>query len=291
MHLLELKNSELKVEINKVGAEIHSIQSGVHGIEYIWQGNPSIWNGRAPVLFPIIGALKNGQYAHNGLQYTLGKHGFIRHNPSFEIEKHTSDTLVLVLKSNADTIGVYPFDFKFTMDFTLEANQLRVSHWVENKSATDMYFSLGAHPAFNCPLDIGTYEDWFVEFNKSETASSINVNPNGLIERNTTECLVDSNILPLTNATFIKDALIFHNLQSNQVSLKSKLSERSVVMDFTGFPFMAFWAKPNAPYICFEPWFGIGDYTDASGLLQEKEGTIQLAPNGGFEAHYDLFFL
>ncbi len=148
----QIQNDNFFVEINTKGAELCSFKNKQSQLEYIWQGDAAYWGSTAPVLFPIIGALKNGVCTHKGREYSVPKHGFIRHNENLVVEQVSSSKIRFSYSSDEVLKKCYPFDFSFSISFLLEDNKLRVSHQIQNKGESEMLFSLGGHRAFNCPL-------------------------------------------------------------------------------------------------------------------------------------------
>jgi len=173
MEIYRIANEEFEVGITRVGAEICSFKSKKTGKEYMWQGNPDIWGSHAPVLFPIVGGLKEDTFFYKDQTYHLPRHGFIRRNKDLYVITHTADKLVLQLDSNETTREIYPFDFSFQISFELLSNKLGITHRVYNTGKGPMCFSLGAHPAFNCPLEEGEkYEDYHLKFEQKEYVKS-----------------------------------------------------------------------------------------------------------------------
>ena len=165
-----LSNSELKLSVLKTGLEICSVISQKTGTEYIWQANPDIWGSHAPVLFPIIGALKNGEYRFKGKMYSLPKHGLVRYSDKARLTQHENNSLSFSLVWDEESIEYYPFKFEFLTRYMLPGSSLFIEHTVINHGDEPMYFSLGGHPAFNCPLhEDETYSDYYLEFEKKET--------------------------------------------------------------------------------------------------------------------------
>lgn len=285
-----IESPSLKVSVKQTGAELCSITSKKTGKEYIWQGNPNIWDNHAPVLFPIVGTLKEDKYFHQANWHEMPRHGIIRKNKSIEVEDQTESSITLVLNSDVDSKKSYPFDFKFRITFSLLKNILTVSHQVINTGNQNLLFSLGAHPAFNCPIhEESSYEDYYLEFEQQEHAVTHLLNmEKGLINNETEIVLNNTNRIPLHNHLFDRDALIFKNLKSNSLSLVHKENGDVLTMNFPDFPYLGIWAKPAADFVCIEPWLGIADNIDHNQKLEDKEGIISLAPDLDFEASYSI---
>lgn len=266
-----IENDMLSVKINEIGAELSSVVSKRTGREYIWQGDPDVWTGHAPVLFPICGALCEGTYYHKGEKYKLPKHGFAR-RMSFLLSKSTDTSAEFTLCANEDTKKVYPFDFELRISFKLCSNELETQYRIINKNDETMYFSIGAHPAFN--VSIGGK----VIFEKDENMSVLIADKNGLIDGKRNGNGSGNSVL-LTNHTFDDDALIFDAPKSTCATVVNENGSPLIKMNFGKVPYILLWAKPNAPYVCIEPWHGIpdnvGDVTDISkklAIISLKDG-------------------
>lgn len=285
-----IENEYLEVGVDAKGAELFSLYHKGHDLEYMWGADPAFWGKSSPVLFPIVGGLKDNIYTFEGKSYTLPRHGFAR-DCEFEVEDHWDDGISFLLRSDAETLKVFPFDFEFRLVYELFANVLSVTYHVTNLGEKDMYFSVGGHPAFNLPLDTDlTYDDFYLEFEEDETFMRWGLTEKGLVleepialfgEKLIDEEMVveETKILPLTKELFYEDALVFKQLNSSSVILKSDKSEHSLKFDFAGFPFLGIWAAKNADFVCIEPWCGIADAVRHSQELTEKEG-INILPAG-----------
>ncbi len=275
-------NDQLQVAVQSKGAELQSIYNKATGIDYLWSGNADFWGKKSPVLFPIVGGLKNNTYTYENKAYQLGRHGFARDH-SFEVVQHTADTITLSLTDTPDTLAVYPFPFTFQLQYQLLQNKLVVTYQIHNTGTTVMPFSVGAHPAFNVPLAPDTvFSDYFLQFNEPETAPLWPLTHDGLIDAHPTPYLQNIAQLPLTEDLFYKDALVFKQLKSTQISIKSHKTTHGITLEYQDFPYMGIWSAKNAPFVCIEPWCGIADSVDASGQLLEKEGVHLLEPQAQF---------
>jgi len=282
-----ISNQYIEVGISRQGVEITHIISKATGLDYMWNANPDIWGSSAPVLFPAIGSFKNNQCVIEGITYNIPKHGFIRHNTDIELKHKTDSKLVYELTYSPKTMVIYPYKFKFCITFSLEENRLIVSHTVDNLDDKTIYFSLGAHPAFKCPLYSNeSYDDYYLEFEKKEFAYTTLLGENGLISDNKKLILNNTNKLGLRADLFDDDALIFKTLKSKKIALKSKMSSQVLTVCFDDFDYLGIWAKPNAPFVCIEPWLGIADHENTNGDFLEKEGLISLEETNRFQANY-----
>lgn len=270
-----IENEFFKLKAEVEGGEITSIISKKTGKEYIWQADAKYWSSHAPVLFPIIGALKNNKYLFEGKEYEMPKHGIFRRNKDIQIVEQSQHSICFALTSNESTLKQFPFTFQFRVRYSLDKNKVLVEHEVENLGAKTMPFAIGGHPAFNCPEGI---ENYYIEFEKEENDHAVELSEEGLITDRTKPMLSGKN-LELTKSIFDQDALIFKNLNSRSVKLRNTQNENYIQLDFHDFPYLGVWSKPTAPYVCIEPWLGIADHVNTSGKFIEKDN-IQLLEQG-----------
>ncbi len=288
MYIIE--NEILKIEIQPKGAELQSIYNKNLSIEYMWSGDPAYWGKKSPVLFPIVGTLKEDTYLYENKTYHLSRHGFAR-DMDFTVTDQTPSSITFTLTRTDDTFIKYPFQFRFDIVYSLKENQLRVMYRVVNKGNINepMYFSVGGHPAFKLPVLPGNkYNDHYLEFNKNETAGRWLISKEGLIENASTALLNDSNILTLTKELFYSDAIVLKELRSDKVKLVCKSVGEIFEFDFTGFPYLGIWAARDADFVCIEPWCGIADSVNTSQQLIKKEGIIKLDSTDQFERSWKL---
>jgi galactose mutarotase-like enzyme len=267
----------LTVEVNSIGIELSSIKSNTSDLEYIWQGDPAIWNGQAPVLFPIIGVLKQGVMTYQNQEYRVPKHGLVRYSTQPILKESSENSLLFSFSWDDESLQQYPFKFELEVQFTLTDKTIQVTHRVKNMGNETMLYSVGAHPGFNCPLKEGeSYEEYFLQFPEKETDSTWLVENTGLIGLGQKPVLENSSILPLNKHLFDNDALIFKHLKSREVTLCHKEKGAILSVNFHDFDYLGIWAKPGAPFLCIEPWLGIGDSVDSNQNFEEKEGIIKL---------------
>ena len=283
-----IENEKLVVKINAIGAELNSIISKKNDTEFLWQGDPSIWSSQAPVLFPIVGGLKNGTYQYKDNTYSLPKHGFIRHNKNLITKQEGHHSISFSLASSEETLQNYPFHFQFRINFELIGNQIKVTHTIKNTGNEIMYFSVGGHPAFNCPLNPSeNYQDYYIELEKADNTDCYTLGTDGLISQQTISVVEDSKI-PLHANLFANDALIFKNIHAHKATLAHQKKGPIVSMEFEDFPDLGIWAKPNAPYVCIEPWLGYADVSETTQNIREKEGIQQLEPSQTHQSSYTI---
>ena len=270
--LTAIENEDLKITADSDGAQLQSLIFKEDGKNYLWHGDSKYWGRRAPVLFPIVGRLKDDRYFYDEEEYKMTQHGFAR-DMEFELSESSDKHLLYTLNYNQQTLKIYPFKFKLEIKYELENNKLNISYRIFNEDQKELYYSIGAHPAFYWPFKEGEKkEDYYLEFEKEENAARYLLD-DGLLN-NQKEILLDKEKkLDLYPGLFKDDALVFKNISSNKVALKSKKSSREVELEFKDFPYLGIWSQSaEAPFICIEPWQGISDSTDSSGRLEEKEG-------------------
>ena len=279
-----ISNSNLTAILNPLGAELISLKNS-NNKEYIWEGNPAFWGKHSPVLFPIVGCLKEDKYSYKGNSYTLLRHGFAN-KMEFNIIEKTSENVVFSGTNNTETLENYPFKFELQISYTLVNSSLRIGYKVINKNDFEMPFSIGGHPGFALPNE---FENYALEFEKSEILICSQLE-NDLISNETISLPMQENRLPLSYSLFENDALIFKNLESKAITI-SENNVPFLKVKFEGFPSLGIWTKPKAPYICIEPWFGYADTMTNSGELSEKEGIQIIGANEQFLSEFSIEIL
>lgn len=285
-----LDNDYLQVEIKEKGAELTRVFSKKTKLDYLWGGNSEFWQRQSPVLFPFVGRLKDNTYFVDGKSYQLSQHGFARDCMFKHIEK-TETKSVFELCFSEETLKKYPYKFKLRISYKLDKNKLIVTYEVVNVDDKIIYFSIGGHPAFKCPLVANTsFTDYYIEFGSKENVRQLFLNnQTGLIEPNE---IINAELtkIPLNYDLFEKDALIFEKIQSDLVSLKSEKHSHGISMTAENWDFFAFWTKKNAPFICFEPWQGIADFSDTNQNFEEKKGIKKLTVDETYKVSYSVMF-
>ena len=283
-----IKSQNLTVKINPKGAELVSLFNHENQTEYMWSAAPNFWGKSSPVLFPIVGSLKDNIYRFEGNEYSLPRHGFAR-DREFIVEKSSENSVTFLLTHDDNSLKIYPFKFEFRLIYMLVDNSLNVTYAVKNIGEGKMYFSVGGHPAFAVPLaENTTYDDYYLEFNKTETFKRWGLTNEGLIQTEPFDFLINTNTLPLTKELFYDDAIVFKNIDSTSVTLKSDNVNQQLQFDFEGFPFLGIWAAKNANFVCIEPWCGIADAANHNQELTEKEGMISLISDETFDRTWSV---
>lgn len=269
------------VEVDSFGAELKSFTDMI-GTQYLWQGDPKYWHGQAPILFPMVGRLREDKAVIGGKEYSMKRHGIAR-NLEFRAMTHDSSSVILSLTADEETKKSYPFDFSLMVSYRLEDCTLTTEFTVMNMGSEPMPFAIGGHPAFNCPILEGEkFESYSVIFEKPETVSCPRLDlETGLIDLNERrQVLNGESSLELKHSLFDQDALIFEGLHSKKVQLVSRGSGRGVEMEFSGFPYLGVWsALGNAPFVALEPWTGLATCLDEGDEFAFKRGMKLLNPN------------
>ena len=283
----EIKNGYIKAKIKSFGAELNSLQKIDEDLEYIWQGDSKYWNRHSPILFPIVGRLKNDSYFYKNQKYNMSQYGFAR-DKEFEIVEKKDDFIEFKLSSDEKTLKIYPFSFELYLSYKLERNSLIVSYKVINKSDEKMLFSIGAHPAFNWSLEKDLKkEDYFLEFEINNSKRYF-LNELGLVF-DSIDLKFEDKKLFLNEELFKNDALVFNDLNIKNLTFKNIRNENFIKLNFENFAYLGIWSKPTgAPFICIEPWFGIADDENSIQNFEEKKGLISLQKNEIFSCFYSI---
>lgn len=281
-----IANERFEASITEQGAELKSLRDRVSGTEYMWPGDQQWWSGSAPVLFPIVGGLRDNKYRHGGTEYSLPQHGFARRS-LFTAAGTTDRTASFELASDPETRQQYPFEFLLRVTFVLEAGGLAVQYDVRNRGPGPMLFSIGSHPAIRVPFAGGQLENYYLHFSEEES-SERHFFEGGLILEKTAPAFDSCRHIYLRLNLFEQGVLIFKNLRSRVVSIRNGRNPRSVSL-VTGAPYLGVWAKPGrCPFVCLEPWYGLPDSPNATGELSQKEGIVRLEEGGAFTSTYRI---
>lgn len=293
MAVYELQGEKLTVQVESLGAELKSLKRNSDGTEYMWNADPEYWKRTAPVLFPFIGRLKDQKYHYRGVTYEITPHGFAR-DMEFKLTEKNSHSLTFELRDTEETRKAYPFPFLLQLRYELDGNELKLKYLVKNTGNSEMYFSLGGHPGFNCPLP-GTDEkrsDCSIGFKGAEPVHKLhcrNIDMNTGLARDTfTDYELKDGKMEIPDDLFKDDALVLEN-QINEVSLYGKNKKPYLTFHMDA-PVYGIWScvKDGSPFICIEPWYGRCDRIDFSGSLEEREFQNRLEPDEVFVSEYRL---
>ncbi len=281
---------------SRLGAELISYK--LDGIEKLHQGQDCVdengriyWKRHFPVLFPIVGKLKQNKTIINGRTYEMTQHGFAR-DMDFEPISKLDNFHSYVLRSNASTLVKYPYDFALYVTYRTDGNKLTTMYKVVNEGDNNMSFGIGGHPAFKIDRDALLNGEYYLEFEQDEEKIHFLYLVDGLVGTEYAKNVMqDTRRLPINAHSFDNDALIMKGITSNKISLKCKTGNKTLLtMDFEGFPYLAVWSKPGAPFICLEPWYTTADTVKSSGVFTQKTDLITLAPKKEFECKYTVEF-
>ncbi len=287
--IYSIQNQSLSVRISRQGAELQSIL--LDGREYLWQGDPVVWGDRSPVLFPIVGRIKNGSvYQYQGKAYQIhSPHGFAA-GSLFAAEQTASDRCCFRLTDSEQTRASYPFRFCFDVTYQVQDNTLLMSYRVKNRGDEPMYFSCGAHPGFRVPCDETTaFEDWFLEFDSREVPERILLSGPFLSGR-TEPYHLQKGRIHLRHSLFDSDAVILQGLKHRTVAIASDKSPHRITAECGDFAYLGFWhaVGDSSRYVCIEPWDGLPSHWEGEENLETKPAIRCLAP--GEEKVYHITF-
>lgn len=291
-----LRSDVLTVQVSDFGAELQSIVK--NGYEYLWQGNPAFWGRRSPVLFPIVGSVWEKKFRVGSKEYEMGQHGFAR-DSRFELISASDSEVWYRLESNEETLAKYPWPFILEIGYKLDRAELQVLWKVINPGSEDMFFQIGAHPAFNYPdYDEGKAERGYFVFDESAESTCpsqlecIRIKEKGCVDADKRHPLIleEGGILPLNKNTFdIIDTIMLQDSQVSEVALLRPDRTPYLTVRFDA-PVVGLWSPPckNAPFICIEPWYGRCDRAGFTGDFRDKDWVNVLAPGTAFEASYTI---
>lgn len=287
MRTHQIKNNRMSLTVAEHGAEITSIQ--LEGMERMWDANAAFWGRTAPVLFPIVGALKGNTYRYAGGTYTMRQHGFAR-DMDFTLTDQTEDKLEFTLSDNEETYEKYPFHFQLQITYEVFQNECRVTWKVKNTDEKTMYFQIGGHPAFAVPCEGGMIRDDYSVRAGESPLLEVAFLEKGLLGQ---EKELHSNEFVLEDNTFARDAFILQNETIGHLEIVNHLSNQVKVRVSADVPVWGIWstADKKAPFVCLEPWYGRCDKEDFEGELSEREYMQSLEPGEEFTGGYQMELL
>jgi galactose mutarotase-like enzyme len=286
MAIHTIKNNLLSISVNSIGAELTSLKSS--DCELLWQADKKVWARYAPVLFPVVGKLKDDIYSYDGNQYSLSQHGFAR-DKEFTLIYKDEKSLEFELTASESTLAIFPFHFSLIIQYELNGNALSVSYRVFNPDNKDLLFSIGAHPGFSCNrVPNENIHDYKLIFEPKQELHAQKLE-NGLITDNGYTLGLEENSLHLSVKLFDDDAIVLKDSQVNSVKLVSEKSKPVIKMNCQGWPYFGIWAKRGShSFVCLEPWYGIADHVNSTRDITKKEGIIRLSSGKTFNAGYSL---
>lgn len=288
MALFQIGNDKITIQADSLGAELKSLQDASAGREYLWNADPHYWKRTSPVLFPLVGGLKDGTYRLDGREYAMGQHGFAR-DMEFQLKSQEASELWFTLQSGEETLEKYPYPFVLEIGYELTGWTVIVKWRVKNPAAGQMYFSIGGHPAFLCPIDEGTKQSEYKLRFDAKDEVTVSCLEEGLLSEQKKRYPLREGILPVTEQLFDGDALVIEDHQAHSVSLVKPDGTAYLTVDFDA-PLFGIWSPPhkNAPFICIEPWYGRCDRADFAGSWKEREWIQVLEGGETFRADYRI---
>ena len=289
MAFYELKNDMITLGINSKGAEMKSLKNNETGLEYLWQADPAFWGRTSPILFPVVGNYKDKTTYYEGKAITLSQHGFAR-DTEFELVSQTEDTIWFSFASTEETYQKYPFHFKLSVGYQISGSTIKVLWKVENPDNKTLHFSIGAHPAFNCPLNANEkQEDYFLFFDTEKPLESSVIGADGFVSEETEFFYPENGKLAITANLFDNNTMVIEHHQTHEVSLLTPEGKEYVKVSYTA-PLVGIWTpiEKNAPFICIEPWYGRSDRSNFNQQLVEREYGQALEPGEEFNASYTI---
>lgn len=288
MALFQISNEKITIQVDSLGAELKSLKSVAQGREYMWQADPAYWKRTSPILFPFVGGLKNGVYRAKGGEFSMCQHGFAR-DMEFQLKSQVATEIWFRLESNEETLAKYPYPFVLEIGYELADCTVVVKWRVKNPGQETMYFSIGGHPGFLCPIDADRQQtEYQILFDRKDQVVTSCIE-NGLVNGQTNIYKLQEGKLPITEHLFDGDALVIENHQAQSVALVGPDEKAYLTVEFDA-PLFGVWSPPgkNAPFICIEPWYGRCDSTDFAGELKEREWGQELLAGAEFTAEYKI---
>lgn len=277
--IVTLQSDALTVQIDTLGAQLTSVRTR-DGVELLWQADPAVWGRHAPLLFPIIGRLRDGKYTVGGKEYAISQHGFAR-DKEFSILEQSSRSVTFQLEDDGETRTVYPFSFQLQIQYILEDGSLTKRHTVLNRSEQTMYYEIGGHDGFRTTLLPGeTMEDYYIEFPGQHEIIPFGMDERNFLTRSSQPYALEENRLPLPPQVFGLDTIVLEQLPVHQVTLANRKNSHRLTLEFDEFPYLGIWTKPSdtpTHYICIEPWTTLPECAFTDSALEHKPGIRALA--------------
>ena len=286
MTIYSISNKDIFVSVKSSGAELVSLKTG--NTELLWQADKAVWPRYSPILFPVVGRLKDDHFFYGGEEFKMNQHGFAR-DKEFTLVEQKENILEFELTANEESFQYYPFHFSLRIRYELNGSRLIVKYFIFNPDNKPLIFSIGAHPGFSCKRIPGeNISDYYLEIPGKDTLIGERLE-NGLRSGDTYEIKIPESRLDLSSALFENDALVLKNAQIGKIVLASKKSPNRITLECSGWPYFGVWTKKGSDdFVCLEPWFGISDPVNSDCELKNKEGIINLGPHAGFNSAFTL---
>lgn len=289
----KLQSESAAAEIKSFGAELTSFKDS-EGTEYLWQSDPAFWGGQSPILFPIVGSIRDKKAIVGGNKTcNMERHGLVRKS-EFTLVSSTKDSATYSISSTPETKERFPYEYELQVSYTLRAKTLTVAFTIMNKDSEPMPYFVGGHPGFRAPLFEGeAFEDYVVEFERKEYANCPRALTSGLIDvEHRTLILNNSNTFPMDRTWFSYDCQIFDQLKSKSAKMYNPKTGRGVKLDFPDFDYIVVWSSKNGGnFVAVEPWTGLCTCSDEDDIFEHKRGVKILAPGATDTLSYDITLL
>ena len=286
--MIELRNEQIAIVVAEMGAELQSIKDAEEK-EYLWQGDEKYWPRRSPILFPLVCSVENDTYRVEGKEYHLPRHGFAR-DKEFTVIRQGEDRVTLALHESDETLAVYPFRFNLAVTYRLDGNRIHVIWHVENTDTKEIHFQIGGHPAFNVlGMKAGDKLEGCITLDNKEPLIGLKSYIDGSYEMVEVPIEGEYGVLEFDNHFFRNDSVKIHNSQVHQAVLLDEDDQPAVTVDFRT-PVIAFWSPfdKHAPFVCIEPWYGLGDPRGYTGEFKDKPLMNHLQPGASFMSEYTI---
>ena len=302
--MTEIRNDKLTVQVASLGAELQSIKDAA-GREYLWQGGDK-WPRRSPILFPIVCSVNDDTYTVDGQEYHLPRHGFAR-DTEFHLIAQGEHKVTYALHETDETLKVYPYRFNLAVSYRLSGNRIHVVWHVENTDTRDIHFQIGGHPAFLAPgcredeelrgvISLTPHTSHHTPHTSQPTPPTSHPTPlttlksyiDGSHEMTEVPLTgVDDGMLVFDDEFFANDSVKIHDCQTRRAALLNPDGTAAVTVDYKC-PIIAFWSpyRKKAPFVCIEPWYGLGDPRGWRGEFRDKYYMNHLQPGSSFMAEY-----
>lgn len=287
--MVELKNDSISIQVSEKGAELQSIKDA-EGREYLWQADPKYWSRHSPILFPLVCSVNNETYRVDGKEYHLPRHGFAR-DAEFKLIAKDDRKVTFALESSEETLKVYPYQFVLSVSYVLDQNKIGVIWHVHNSDECEIHFQIGGHPAFNVPgMKSGDSQSGRIRLDNAEPMDALHSYGDGSHDMDEVPFIeAENGLLEFSDNTWRNDSIKVHKSQLHRAELLDTDGTPAVTVDFRT-PVIAFWSPygKNAPFVCIEPWYGIGDPRDFTGEFKDKPLMNHLLPGASFMSKYEI---
>ena len=284
--MYQIQNDQISICVSHVGAQLKSLYSQVTDMEYLWQPGYETWPHSSMLLFPNPGRIAHGRTVIGGKVYPANMHGFADNMP-FDLVEHNDNKLTLELKANEETRKYYPYAFRLQVEFSLEADTLIQKFRIINEDDKPVYYCLGAHPGFYCPLVLGECaEDYSLSFDMPQQLKQLELEENTrLLTGTKIPYLENETTIPLHEHFFDQGPMLFGGMAAKTLTLRSAVSGRFVELGIADFPNLCLWGVPTRmSLIAIEPWIGTSDRVDTDHIWEHKPG-IRIVQPGEVNTH------